>query len=113
MQESNLLLEVGAQALNDLSADEKIAILARYDDGQEKIAGMKVFSILMKKFKSDYRMGRLYEDRSQKYEAYRQIYREYCQMVSAGKLSVDPATQDRWDVERYKFVKHSRDKTSE
>lgn len=108
MQEANLLLEVGTQALNDLSVDEKDAILLKYSDGEEKLAGMRIFSILMKKFKSDYRMGRMYEDLSQKYETYRRLYYEYAHSVKAGKLSVDPDTQDRSDVERYKFVSPTR-----
>lgn len=108
MQESNLLLEVGAQALSDLSASEKSAILAKYEDGQEKIAGMKVFNILSKKFQSDYRMGRMYEDLSQKYEAYRQLYREYAQAVKAGRFGIDPSTKTTYSVDRQKFLKGSR-----
>ena len=85
MNETNLLLEVGAQALKDLSADEKQGILGKYQDGQEALAGLHVFSLLMKKYKANYRMGRMYVYESQKYEAYRDIYREYSRSVNAGR----------------------------
>lgn len=87
MQEENLLFEVGSQALNDLAPEEKDLILSKYEDGQEKIAGLKVFSILMKKFKSDYRMGRMYENRSQRYKAYRLIYLDYAQSLGKKKVT--------------------------
>ena len=85
MNESNLLLEVGAQALKDLSADEKQGILNKYQDGQEALAGLHVFSLLMKNYKANYRMGRMYVYESQKYETYRDIYREYARSVNAGR----------------------------
>lgn len=108
MQESNLLLEVGAQALRDLSTDEKTAILDKYEDGREKLAGMKVFNILRKKFQADYRMGRMYEDLSQKFEAYDRLYKEYAQAVKAGRLGLDPSKNETYTIDRYKFVKNSR-----
>lgn len=107
MQESNLLLEVGAQAISDLSSDEKTAILARYSDGEEKMAGMKVFSVLMKKYRANYRMGRMYESLSQKYEAYRILYYEYAQSVKAGKTSSDP-DNEFFEIERSKFISPTR-----
>lgn len=106
MKQEDLLLEVGTQALNDLSSDEKNAILNKYEEGQETMAGLKVFSILMKKFQADYRMGRMYEDLSQKYEAYRNLYFQYAKGTKAGKSSINEET---YDVERSKFIKPTRD----
>lgn len=108
MDETNLLLEVGSGALNDLTTEEKNAILNKYSDGEEKLAGMKVFYILMRKFKPNYRMGRMYEDLSRKYEAYRDIYYEYARSTNAGRHGIDPDTQERSDVIRYKFISPTR-----
>ncbi len=94
MDSANLLLEVGAQAIKDLSAGEEAAILAKYANGQEALAGLHVFSLLTKKFKANYRMGRMYQNESQKYEAYRQIYYEYTRSVNAGKVKSQTATVD-------------------
>jgi ABC-type transporter lipoprotein component MlaA len=98
MLESNLLLEVGAQALSDLSADEKEAILSRYEDSEIKLAGQKVFYILMRKYKANYRMGRLYEDLSDKYEAYRNIYYEYARSNNAGRKVDNDSTSDKFKI---------------
>lgn len=107
MEEQTLLLEVGSEALSDLTTDEKNAILGKYSEDEVRIAGMKVFYILMRKFQADYRMGRMYEDLSQKYEAYRRIYNWYAKTVSAGRVTSDPA-EENYVVERYKFVKPTR-----
>lgn len=105
MLEHNLLLEVGSEAIEDLTADEKDAILRKFSDSEPRRAGMKVFYILMRKFESDYRMGRMYEDLSQKYEAYRRIYNWYAKSVSAGSTT---SGEDKFNVPRYKFVKPTR-----
>jgi len=107
MQEGNLLLEVGSEAISDLTPDEKSALLNKYSDGEEKLAGMKVFYILMRKFQPNYRMGRMYEDLSRKYEAYRNIYYEYARSVNAGRHGSN-LEEERYDVERYKFISHNR-----
>jgi hypothetical protein len=85
MDHDNLLLEVGAQAINDLSADELYLILDKYANGQETLAGIHVFNLLTKKFKGNWRMGRMYRHDSQKYEAYRQVQREYARSLNAGR----------------------------
>ena len=108
MQESVLLLEVGAQAIRDLSADEKDIILSKYSDAQVKYAGMMTFNVLRKKFRANYRMGRMYEDLSQKYEAYNRIYKEYAQAISAGRNSVTTEGAD-YSVKKDTFVQHSSD----
>ena len=112
MDESTLLLEVGSGALDDLTTDEKTAILARYTNAQVKYAGMKTFEVLSKKFQPNYRMGRMYEDLSDKFEAYRKIYRSYVRNIGSGKLAVDPSTQTRYDIERYKWPKQTLSLTS-
>lgn len=108
MQESVLLLEVGAQAIRDLSADEKDIILSKYSDAQVKYAGMTTFNLLRKKFRSNYRMGRMYENLSQKYEAYDRIYKEYAFAIKAGKNSSTESDVD-YSLRRDTFVKHARD----
>lgn len=97
MDRENLLLEVGAQALEDLSTDEEDAILDKYENGQETLAGLHVFSLLSKKFKHDYRMGRMYQYESQKYKAYTRIYHEYLATIKAGKYKKQ---EDSYDVGR-------------
>jgi len=86
MDETTLLLEVGAEALDELSTTEKNAILMRYSNSQVKFAGMKVFDILRKKFMPNYKMGRMYESLSQKFEKYEKLYVQYAKTVRAGKL---------------------------
>ena len=104
MDELTLILEVGSEALDELSDTEKTAILSNYDDDEVKYAGMKVFDILRKKFLPTYRMGRMYEDLSAKFEKYDRLYKEYCSIVSAGSLAADPDNIDNYDVERWKWV---------
>ena len=94
MLESTLLLEVGSEALNDLTSDEKTAILARYTNAQVKYAGLKTFDLLRKKYQCNYKMGRMYEYLSQKYDAYERRYKEYSQAIKAGKI----ANEDTSDV---------------
>jgi len=113
MLESVLLLEVGSEALVELSADEKTAILARYTDSQCAVAGMKVFGLLMKKYQPNYRMGKMYEDLGQKYEAYRRIYNDYARSVNAGRSSSEDESLPRYDIEKTKFVKFSMEPTNE
>jgi len=108
MQENDLLLEVGSEALNDLSDEEKIAILNKYESGQETLAALKVFSILMKKFKPTYRMGKMYEDLSAKYERYRDLYNLYAKMVRAGRVGQDPDTITKYDIDRWKWPSQTR-----
>lgn len=104
MDESNLLFEIGSVALNDLNADEKSALLSSYSNGQETLAGMKSFNLLRKKFQSNYRMGKMYEDLSQKYEAYDKIYKEYVRNVRGGRLPDGYSDKEHKDIDRYKFV---------
>ena len=86
MDESTLLLEVGSEALSELTTDEKSAILNRYTNTQVKFAGMKTFDVLRKKFQPNYRMGRMYESLSQKFEFYNRMYTQYARDIRAGKL---------------------------
>ncbi len=113
MLEATLLLEIGSEALSELSTDEKEAILARYTDAQASVAGLKVFSILMKKFQPNYRMGKMYEDLSQKYDAYRQIYNLYCLNLNAGRTTKPAKGTPRYDVEKNKYPRHTMSRTDE
>lgn len=108
MDESTLLLEVGSEALSDLTSAEKAAVLAAYTNAQVVYAGMKVFELLSKKFKPTYRAGKMYRQLSDKYERYVQIYKNYCRNVSAGKLGKDvdaDTTYEEVEMDRYKFLK--------
>jgi len=108
MQEADLLLEIGSEALDDLSSTEKAAILAKYESGQETLAALKAFSILMKKFKPTYRMGKMYEDLSAKYERYRDLYNLYAKTVRAGKVGKDPDEITKYDIDRWKWPSQTR-----
>ena len=109
MDELTLILEVGSEALDELSDTEKNAILANYTNAQVKYAGMKVFDILRKKFLPTYRMGRMYEELSAKFEKYDRLFKEYCQAMNAGKLGTDPDDIDNYDIERWKWVSPTRE----
>lgn len=106
MEESVLLLEVGSEALDELSSDEKDAILARYTDAQASVAGMKVFGLLMKKYQPNYRMGKMYENLSDKYEAYRKIYLDYCRNINAGRSKASTGEQD-YPLRKDKYTRYS------
>ena len=108
LTELDLMLEVGSDALDDLSSTEKTAILSRYESGQETLAALKVFSILMKKFKPTYRMGKMYEELSAKYERYRDLYNLYAKMVNAGRIGKDPDEITNYDIERWKWPSQTR-----
>lgn len=102
MDSNVLLLEIGSVALGDLSEIEKDAILALYTNAEVRLAGMKTFELLRKKFQPNYRMGRTYEDLSRKYEWYDQLYKEYASSTAAGELGSDDFT-DVETIDRYKF----------
>ena len=108
MDELNLVLEVGSEAIDELSSTEKSAILSKYSNGQEALAGLKVFGILMKKFKPTYRIGRMYEELSAKYERYRDLYNLYATSVNAGKVAKDPDDITEYDIDRWKWPSQTR-----
>jgi len=108
MKETTLLLEVGEEALIELSTNELSLILNLYDDSQARIAAMRVFDILRKKFKPSYRMGSLFEDRAAKYRAYENLYKEYASSVGAGKLGTPVADTDVVDIDRNKWTRLTR-----
>lgn len=105
MTVNDLLLEIGSEAFADLTTDEINAIVAKYSSTQVKLGGMKAFELLMKKFKSNYRMGRMYEHLSQKFEAYRKTFYWYTQHVSAGTLAHDSDLGEARNIQREKFLK--------
>ena len=83
MTEQDLELEIGGEALSDLTSDEITYIVTTFSDIKQ--AGMKAFELLWKKFKPTYRMGKLYERESEKYQNYKEVYLLYSKMVSAGR----------------------------
>ena len=96
-----LRIEIGSDAYGDLTSDEVNAICLKYSPGEERLAGMKAFELLSKKFKPSYRMGRMYEEQSQKYEHYNRIYARYASGVSAGYspsglTGDDQLSRDKW-----------------
>lgn len=103
----DLLLEIGEEALNELSVKEKNAIAAKYTVAQTRVAGLHAFQLLMKKFKPNYRMGKTYEALSEKFIAYRQLYNWYCQTVAAGRITATETQLD--DVETVDKDKFSAD----
>lgn len=106
MLESTLLLEVGSEALAELSSDEKTAILAKYTDTQAALAGMRVFDVLRKKFQPNLKMGRMYEDLATKFRFYDEMYKQYARAVKAGRLGRTDFSSQR-SIDRYKWVKDS------
>jgi len=113
MLESTLLLEIGSEALSELSTDEKEALLARYTDAQASVAGLKAFGLLMKKFQPNYRMGKMYEDLSDKYEAYRRIYNLYCQNINAGRTGSSGTDELKYDIQKDTFTRHVMSPTND
>jgi hypothetical protein len=115
MQKTTLLLEVGEEAMNELSDNEQGLILNLYDDSEARVAAMRVFDILRKKFKPSYRMGSFYEDRAAKYRAYDNLYKEYASSVGAGKLGaaitdveIEVPVHHANDIDRNKWTKLTR-----
>ncbi len=85
MTEQDLEREVGSEAFSDLTSDEVSYIVGTFSDIKQ--AGMKAFEILWKKFKPTYRMGKLYEKDSEKYQNYRELYLLYTQTLGAGRTT--------------------------
>ena len=99
---TDLMLEIGSEAYKDLTTDEINAIIGRYDISQIRLAGMKAFELLTKKFKPTYRMGKTYKALSDKYQAYRKVYEWYCNVVGAGR-NTGPETTTIRPLSRYKW----------
>ena len=99
LNEQDLELEIGGEAFSDLTSDEISYIVSRYSD--VKLAGMKAFEILWKKFKPTYRMGKLYERESDKYQNYKELYLLYSRTLGAGRTT---SKVSNFVVERNKFV---------
>lgn len=100
----DLLLEIGSEAYSELTISERAALAGKYSVAQTRIAGLHAFQLLMKKFQPSYRMGKTYENLSEKFEAYRSLYNWYCQTVKAGKLTVtDTELDDVLTMDKDKF----------
>jgi hypothetical protein len=101
MDSNELLLEIGSKAYDDLDPRERTALMGKYTLAQTRIAGLHAFQILMKKFQPTYRMGKTYENLSEKFVAYRNIYNWYCQTVSAGTIATADIDNE---VDKEKFL---------
>jgi len=94
--------EVGARAWDLLSDDEQAHVLIS-SDSSIALAGMLTFEILWKRFKPTYRLGKLYQAESDRYQEYHRIYCSYAAKVGAGsiektEISGTTVTVDRVDV---------------
>jgi hypothetical protein len=102
MTEAIIILEVTEAVWAELSAAEKAGMLAKYADTQVLPCAMHVFNLLRKKFQPNYRMGKMYENLSDKYKFFDQLYKEYTQKVNAGYTSPVSETYEQIDVDRFR-----------
>lgn len=93
MNEALLILEIGEEPLAELTPAEKTAILTAFTDTQVRPAAIKVFDLLRKKYKANYRMGRMYENLSDKYSYYEKLYHEYLSNTGAGRNASSTSTE--------------------
>ena len=91
----DLLLEIGSEAYSEMSIADRGAIAAKYTVAQTRMAGLHAFQLLMKKYKPNYRMGKVYEALGDKFDHYRKMYNWYCQTVKAGSIT---ATDEELDA---------------
>ena len=94
---ADLKMEIGSEAYAELYSEEVIHICQKYDSDEILLAGQKAFEILYKKFQPNYRMGRMYENLSDKFQAYKEIYDRYARSVNAGYVVVDEDDDNRTD----------------
>jgi hypothetical protein len=106
--EDNLMLEVGSEVLDELTAKEKATILAKYSIGQEKVAAMRVFYIAAMKFKPSYKMGSTFEDLSAKYRKYWDMYCFLAHTVNAGRTTGNNSANNTVEVDRWKWPGQTR-----
>jgi len=85
-----LLLEIGSEALSELTDKEIDAICQRYSNVRQ--AGMRAFELLMRKYRPSYRMGRMYVRESEKFEFYRREYERLASMLGAGAVGQEDQT---------------------
>jgi len=104
MTTTELLLEIGSRAYDDLTTTEKNAIITTYSSSQLRLAGMKAFELLWKKFQPNYKMGKTFEALSDKYEAYHKIFLWYTKQVGAGRLGHDDDLGDSRNIQKDKFL---------
>ena len=81
MTEAELKLEIGTEAYSELSAEEVSHLLSL---PSAKLAALRAFDLLRKKYKPAYRIGRTWEDQGAKYEFYDRLYREYLTLTGTG-----------------------------
>lgn len=96
MIESEIKTEVGERAWGFLTTDEQMAILTGSGTSLS-LAGMQVFELLYKKFKPTFRLGKLYQADSDRYQEYYRIYCQYAQKLKAGRLKNAVRTKPKVD----------------
>jgi len=107
--ETDLLMEIGGEALDELTEKEKNTILATYSTAKE--AAMKAFWLLSAKYKPTYRMGSAYEELSSKYKRYWDLYCYYAKTMKAGYISNNTSNNNnsnQVDVDRWKWPGQTR-----
>jgi len=102
MTEAIIILEITEDVWAELSAAEQAGLLTKYGDTQVLLCAKHVFDLLRKKFKPNYRMGKMYEDLAEKYKFYDRMFKEYCQRVNAGYTSTAPDDYTPMDTERFR-----------
>ena len=93
-----LKAEVGERAWGLLETDEQTAILTGCGSNLA-LAGMRTFELLWKRFKPTYRMGKIYQADSDRYEEYYKMYCKYANSTGAGVLKDAVRTKpsvDQW-----------------
>jgi len=96
MIEDQVKAEVGERAWGLLTTDEQMSILAG-SGSSLSLAGMRVFELLWKRFKPTYRMGKLYQADSDRYQEYYRIYCQYAQKLGAGRINETVRTKPKVD----------------
>ena len=92
---TDLKIEMGSEAFSELDDDELNYIVSTYDEVSH--GAMKAFEILMKKYRPNYRMGKMFCVESAKFEAYERMYKWYASQISAGVS----AQRDESDIVRW------------
>jgi len=99
MLEEDVRNEVGERAWSLLTTGEQTKILAG-SGSSLSLAGMQVFELLWKRFKPTYRLGKLYQAESDRYQEYYKIYCKYARELGAGRINQDDISGTTVSVER-------------
>jgi len=86
-----LRLEIGKEAYSLLDDEDIMSICQKSPN--VTYAAMLAFKLLYRNFQPSYRLGRMYQAESDRYEAYYRMYQEYARQVRAGKSCVKTDTE--------------------